>query len=381
MVRTLSQQLRPRKGITEYDLDTEYHFRCLLISLVLYFFLLGAWARDPSLDGPCAQYREDYPGWCDMYREMDLDLLHLFAGLALFIYLGESVVFAACCDCWCVSSTLRYLMHVRDSGGSQKFQESLQRARPDITMHVECYHYETRTRTYTDSKGRRRTRTERVKVVTYTGRRNKTFCSWADASGNLPTFETAAIRSVGASAKTRIMKIKNIKSYEPLDAATEAHFAREASAFKAANRHRDVHMSYSESFFIPGFVSKTLTIDGPTPCALGPGCYVLASLLGLTWPYRMWMECKSFRVEWSVKKVLSIGNIRQQLGAADPSAPVAQAWAPLVEDITYYSPYDDALPIAKAVESAPGMPTAPVVATGGRGAASGGYPSAPPKDA
>ena len=43
-----------------------------------------------------------------------------------------------------VSKTMRYLTHVREGAELVAHVESVRRSRPNITFHIQCYHFETR---------------------------------------------------------------------------------------------------------------------------------------------------------------------------------------------------------------------------------------------
>ena len=85
-----------------------------------------------------------------------------------------------------------------------------------------------------------------------------------------------------------------------------------------------------------------LAVDQPElglPLLLHPVSYALCCVLLLAWPYEMWLELITFKCTWKVRKVVSMGNLAEQL--------VEQQGLGLVVPSTFTSEYDPSIPVVE----------------------------------
>lgn len=79
-----------------------------------------------------------------------------------------------------------YLQNIMQDETAWGYIQRMHQVAPQITMVVECYHYETRTRVvyYTDANGNTQSRTETYieRVVTFVDRDEFSFGCWVDVS-------------------------------------------------------------------------------------------------------------------------------------------------------------------------------------------------------
>eukprot|EP00946_MAST-07B_sp_MAST-7B-sp1_P000626 g626.t1 len=241
-------------------------------------------------------------------------------------------------------------------------------------MKVSCYHMERReeTRDVVDSEGRHDTETitKHVRIDTFAAERDKTFRSWADASGDIPNVfsDQNLQRSSGCETKTdleacqfppgkdkqngvdvfvpkfRMLKVTLSSSYEAYDAATKSHLLMEEEAFCAEHRGKDKEMDFVEEIVIPGHRHAIMIIDGKKPAQLTEFWYIFWTFLFCSWVYRMWVESLSTRVEWHLKKIVSIGDLQSEMDR-DSSAPIGRS-----DTLRYVSAFDCNIPIAEAVQ-------------------------------
>ena len=68
--------------------------------------------------------------------------------------------------------------------------------------------------------------------------------------------------------------------------------------------------------------------------------YALCCVLLLAWPYEMWLELITFKCTWKVRKVVSMGNLAEQL--------IEQQGLGLVVPSTFTSEYDPSVPVVEA---------------------------------
>lgn len=167
---------------------------------------------------------------------------------------------------------------------------------------IVCYHKEYST--YTDSDGNLRSTEETV--VTHRASTTFSFGSVVDDSGTLP----------GQFTPLRKIAYKVRAVFEPgHEAARDAAFHQ----WVAANR-RDDYQSTSSTFEIPGFKPKVLSfLPGEIGCcASSAGWYFLCAIVGLAWPYKVYVSSLSSRTEIQLCKKLTVHE-----DCAIPSAPAA----------------------------------------------------------
>ena len=282
-------------------------------------------------------------------------------------------------EAFCRSPTLRFLKNRVTPSDSKSLMCALQIAAPRIKMKVSCYHMETRhrTRSVTDSKGKSHNEhyTERVKVETFAADRDKTFRSWADVSGDLPSVfsDQNLQRSSSGETKTdleasqfppgkdeqqqqkqnrvevfvpkfRVLQVMLSSSYEAYDAATKSHLLIEEETFCAEHRGKDNEMDFVEELLIQGHQPSIMIIDGKRPAQLTQFWYTFWTMLFCSWGYRMWVESLSSRVEWHLKKIVSIGDLQCEI-ERDSSAPIVRS-----DTLRFVSAFDCNIPIAESVQ-------------------------------
>lgn len=183
----------------------------------------------------------------------------------------------------CFSDTAKYLFNEMKPHDVGSFLNEIMKANTSIVFNIECYHMETRHRTVTerDSNGNTHTRTEtyQEKVVTYRGSQPFVYKSCTDVTGQL------------AMEVKRITRLHILKEYKFANAESERRFNDQKNNFYNNNR-RDVHNDLSISFSIDGFRERLLVLPvGLTPpCCFSDFWYIIWSVLGLSWFYRMWFD-------------------------------------------------------------------------------------------
>jgi len=185
----------------------------------------------------------------------------------------------------CVSGSARYLCNIHTTESAYDYVKRIKLVAPNIWFSIQCYHYETHVRTeyYTDSNGNRQSRevSETVRVNTYYGTETFRYSEWSDISGEFGHIE-----------KYDITKVTFSKTYAFGDTYSSQMYTTQRSAFIESNRHRDTHYDESEHYDISGYKPKLLSLTDVTkkPFCLNIGWYLLLSLVGLSWFYRIWME-------------------------------------------------------------------------------------------
>ena len=285
------------KGVVELQKDygsdrikivkKEPHVMSLLLNLILLasrMFLLIVWIG----------WNNNPIKWRDQYNIIQK-----------YYYIFIVVEAAYLLELFC-SSTLRYLCNQASSHSVRGHIIRMKETRPSFSMWCECYHYETRVRyvteTYTEN-GETKTRevreTYEEKVVTHTETDYFEFSHF---------IETSQMISDDIYYNDMI-KIRLKYSISFGDEHTRAAYNRHLQRFISRNKHRDVHFSYTESQSIPGFLDKLFSRNGEKQSMLiNWGWYLLTSLLGFTWPYRIWLEAKCVRGEFNFRYIVFVSS-------------------------------------------------------------------------
>ena len=207
------------------------------------------------------------------------------------------------------SSTLKYLWNETSSHGVREHIVKMKQVRPEISMWCECYHYETSVRYVTETyyeggvrKTRQRKENYQVKVVTHTETKYFEFSHCIEASQMISD----------DIYYNDLIKIKLTYGIAFGDDQTRDVYNYQLQAFISRNRSRDTHFTYDETRKVPGFVDKLFSRNGENKSRfIGWTWYLLISLLGFSWPYRVWLEAKCVRGEFNFKYlVFANPNVR-----------------------------------------------------------------------
>jgi hypothetical protein len=352
------QPLLPKNDgvdVNTYREGRSFHFRGFILTLVVWGSLVGLFVRT-IIEIVRSLTSDPYS-----YTWSWIDFLW-FAPLACYVlYFIEGM---------CCSSTRRYVSNAGDESASETVVARMKVSAPRFTMHVTCYHYETRYRTVTtkDSEGRTQTRQEsyQERVVTHRASGLIQYAAWTDSS--------TIVSNLG---RFPLVKLELSKSYEFADAATARSFNQQRMLFRRMH-DRDRHQTYSESFDVPGFKPNVLSCrNGVKPKYLTSSCFFLSTLLTLNWPFRMWLERHSMKTAIVIRKRVAANP--QSLAVFGPLMFLGGVVGnfPLIEALVFQQMYGhqqpniapqvaEAIPVATAVPIADAVPcydhTAAVVA-------------------
>ena len=237
----------------------------------------------------------------------------------------------------CYSSTMGYLTTSFNEADAASYVRSLIAKKPYVITTAVCYHLEARYRevSYRDANGNTAYRTETYleRVNTWTGTHFFNFDFWKDNSdtNNIPLPKSGDI-----------LRIKLIKEIVFANEATRYSFTKQKQEFENSNRHRDTHMDITTDFNIARFKEHIMAYDPQTeiPCWMNKYCFVLWSILFLSWPFRIMLQCNTKKCFFKFLKEISIvplETITQQ-----PSAPSAENYPSQPCDIsTVHYPDND----------------------------------------
>ena len=198
----------------------------------------------------------------------------------------------------CISSNSKYLRHILHERTAAAYVDSFRGIAPKLTMHIECYHYETRYRTITETvNGQTRTRTETYteRVVTYSGSKDFIYELSSDFSGRIVGLESYSIA-----------KLKLETEIVFADDYTRQCFVAEEAAFIAYNRYRDVHYNYSRNFYIPGLNERILSFVDPSniPFYISFSFFLLSHLFLMQYFYILMLRGVSTQLVFKYRKTV-----------------------------------------------------------------------------
>jgi len=221
--------------------------------------------------------------------------LALRAVLAYGVYLAESLFFNAAASALC---------HIGDADAVTTYITSVKDAAPVPKIKAQSWHWETRTdtRTVRDAEGNEREEyvTSQEKVYTRSFEEVLPVQRWRDNSGEI----------CQGLAYFPLVQIHFELAWNPADVeTTEAH-----DRARTAMRHRaaaaDDEYDFAESILLNSGhdhdyqLPKTemTCAGGNRPTWLSWKVYVIASLAGLSWPYRFWLSRNSIKGDFTFSK-------------------------------------------------------------------------------
>jgi hypothetical protein len=219
-----------------------------------------------------------------------------YAAIATFVatYIGYIIT------CFC-SPTFSYLKHKHKAQSIHTYMHKLFSTAPEISFHVECYHYVTTYHT-SYSNGRSRRTTRRSKVVTHRETQPFTYYSWRDISGLFILDSHKIIRS----HKKAYIKLELEKNIELNDDITRYDYQRQKDDIYNRNRGRDTHMSFWETREISDYSQYNLIkISDVNPRFVNVWCYVLFIILPFIEFYKIYVNQYCVDQDYTIKKLVS----------------------------------------------------------------------------
>jgi len=220
-----------------------------------------------------------------------------YIGIAIFVstYIGYVIT------CFC-SPTFSYLKHKHKAQSIHAYMHKLFSTAPEISFHVECYHYVTTYHT-TYSNGRSRRRARRTKVVSHRETQPFTYYSWRDISGLFILDSHKIIRS----HKKAYIKLELEKNIDLNDDITRYDHQRQKDDIYNRNRGRDTHMSFWETRDIVDYSQYNLIkISDANPRFVNIWCYVLfIFFLPFIEFYKIYINQYCVEQDYTIKKIVS----------------------------------------------------------------------------
>ena len=214
------------------------------------------------------------------------------------------------------SSDWKYIKNLKPISSDREAIESIGNAKPTVTMHAECFHYETRYRTvsYTDANGNTQTRLEtyQEQVITSNHVEPYLFTHWFDSS-------KSTVRDV---SKAGVIKIKMDLTVQFGDQTTAEDFQENFKRFQDKNRNRDTYVNFYVSTTVAGFEKRLTGYTGNKPIWINSVCFWISTIFCLGWPYRMLFNRITGNTEYSVEKVIFMNTPSNPVISNDPDHPL-----------------------------------------------------------
>ena len=202
------------------------------------------------------------------------------------------------------SSERKYIKNLSTNLFAVVHIEAILATQPSILFRAECYHYEEREIIFihTGRHGHKHTSVEKFqeKVVSNIIVEAVNFECWKD---------TSASQLVPIKDKVRtITKIKMTLSVEPGDEETATAIFEQYSAFQNNHRHLDVFVDFSIKKDVRGFKKRlaAYTDYRGKPWWVSSALFMVATLLGFSWPYRWAFKSITCKAEFPVSKLVYI---------------------------------------------------------------------------
>ena len=224
-----------------------------------------------------------------MQEQLELGVMLGIIGGGYALYL----IIACCCN-----PLQKYLGNIDRGESFEPYTERVREMVGRFEFYAECYHYETRhhTRTVRDANGNSRTEhyTTRERVVTHRATEYLTPLRTIDESG----------RADRIRAEANIVFIHFMVRYRFDTVLSNRNFEMHFQNFKM--RHtRDAHQDFKMKYEVPGLVPRKAFFVGELQCSYNTW-YYLCGMVGMMWPYSMWLESKIERFEINNMKVLTV---------------------------------------------------------------------------
>lgn len=197
----------------------------------------------------------------------------------------------------------RGLRSLGDTGSIVGYIQRVKSWRPLPKIQAKCWHWETRTRSVTDREGRTRTETSQEKVYTQTFTETLRVPEWTDTSGEV----------VQGLHYFPLLQIHFACTWEVGDEQTRQEHDRQRQAVAARAQAADREHDWSEFLLLGddnGAEHELPHTDmiGATgdrlPAWLGWNQYVVATLCGLSWLYRLWLSHNSIKGDFNFNKLV-----------------------------------------------------------------------------
>lgn len=215
--------------------------------------------------------------------------------VAYAIYLVEALFFNA---------SAAALRHIGDVDSVTTYIASVKDAPPVPKIKAKSWHWETRTdrRTVRDADGGERQEyvTHQEKVYTRSFEEALPVQRWRDNSGEV----------VEGFAYFPLVQIHFELAWYPADAETTEAHDRARAAMRQRAAAADDEYEFAESIFLNGGHGRNYQLpktemtcaSGNRPTWLSWRVYLIASLAGLSWPYRWWLSRNSIKGDFTFSK-------------------------------------------------------------------------------
>lgn len=202
------------------------------------------------------------------------------------------------------ANNVKYLRNIVAYEGTGEYVADVTTARPKIIMKIRCYHQAGEGEGEEDGEGRVVIDEEAAekggavpgeRVYTFSEEREFLFDQWEDISD-----------PVSLGTESRIVKLKLKTRIGFADSFTKEKFEEEQARFISAHRERDTRYEYETVYQVPHLRPKILSVVNVDrmPLILSFEWYLLFTIFLAGWPYAVWLDRRTVKVNHLVKKVV-----------------------------------------------------------------------------
>jgi len=101
-----------------------------------------------------------------------------------------------------------------------------------------------------------------------------------------------------------VMKVQLTKGWQFGNEQTKRAYDEFKAIFIEKNQYKDRIFEMKEFDYLDQFEEKAMFVDERKPFCLSMFWFLFWSFLGMSWPYRLWMEVRSAQTDYAFQKVL-----------------------------------------------------------------------------
>jgi hypothetical protein len=195
------------------------------------------------------------------------------------------------------SPTFKYLLNLHKANTIHEYMNTLFSTPPNITFHIECYHY--KQNIHSKNKSKR-------KIITFRDSQPFYFYTWKDISG-LFLLDTSNI--VAKDFKQKYIKLQLNFDLLFANDGTGQDYEIQRNIFYARNRWRDQYIAFKESRHLPGVKEFNLVrVSDKSAPLVNCYVYILFVLLPFVEFYKIYVNHFCDYQTYTIKKIVSSRN-------------------------------------------------------------------------
>ena len=179
--------------------------------------------------------------------------------------------------------------------------KELYKSPPILKVSISCFHYEIKIEETSTSSGKRVKRKKKIKVETYSEKRNFSFYSFRDISG---LFRVDLNNEIFRNKTYIKLNLDTVISFADSISCYDYQIFKEQ--FINENRNKDMKMDFRENFYIHNLSRNNLIkIKDEEPFYFNFFFFFLCTILTMALPYEIMLDNISIEGKYQIKKIIS----------------------------------------------------------------------------